>query len=224
MTTTLLCSLGFWQLSRAHQKEMILAALSEQQDDIPLSAANLLQQGDLSLLRYRQVKLKGIFLNNHTILLDNKINNGRVGYHVLVPFALDNQTITLVNRGWIPLGASRAAAVTIPPIKGEVTIEGYLDFAYRNPFIKETLETHSIEWPLRMQQLDLDLLHSLIGKKILKMLVTLDNNSPYVFVASSKPGTSMPPSRHIGYAVQWFSLAATLLACYFFRHKLKGKA
>lgn len=216
---TLLCCLGFWQLSRAHQKEEIQAQLRSGHVGQPLGTQDLLQPIELSPFRYHQVLLKGHFLNNQTILLDNKINNGQPGYYVFVPFTLNDQTVILVNRGWIPIGPSRLTVPSPNPIKGEVTIEGYLDFAYRNPFIKNALETNKIEWPLRMQQLDLDLLHSLIGKNIHTMLVTLDKNSPYAFVAPIAPGTSMPPARHRAYAFQWFALSVTLLGLSFFSLK-----
>jgi surfeit locus 1 family protein len=210
---TLLCRLGFWQLSRAQQKEELLITFENNASQVAMSAEELLQTTlSPQTLRYFGVKLHGHFLNDKNILLDNKTNDGQIGYHVLTPFALDSQTIILVNRGFIPIGRTRASLPSISPILGEVTIEGYLDFAYRNPFIKRSLETHSIEWPLRIQALDLNLLQDLIGKKLYTMLVILHNDSTYGFIPPKQPKAWMTPSKHRGYAVQWFLLAATLLA------------
>lgn len=209
---TLLCSLGFWQLSRAEQKETLLQDFAYGEAQSALSTNELLAQPSPTSLRYYSVKLQGYFDNDKSILLDNKINNGQVGYHVITPLVMNDKTVILINRGWIPIGHTRAILPTIHPIMGDVTIEGYLDFAYRNPFIKQALETHSIEWPLRMQGLDLNLLQQLIGKNVYTMLVILHKDSPYAFIPPQKPGTWMTPSKHRGYAVQWFSLAATLLA------------
>jgi surfeit locus 1 family protein len=209
---TLLCSLGFWQLSRAEQKEAILLNFENNAAERALGAKELISQTSPISLRYYGVKLHGHFFNDHNILLDNKTNDGQIGYHVLTPFTLDDHTLILINRGFIPIGRSRAILPVISPIMGEVTIEGYLDFAYRNPFIKGSLETHSIEWPLRVQAVDLNLLQNLIGKKIYTMLVTLHSDSAFAFVPPKQPSSWMTPSKHRGYAVQWFSLAATLLA------------
>ncbi len=75
-----------------------------------------------------------------------------------------------------------------------------------------------------MQQLDIGLLQDLTGKKINEMLVVLHKDSAYAFEAPT-PGVPMSPSRHRGYAFQWFSLAALLvmlsLLC---ANHFKGKA
>ncbi|MBN9286559.1 MAG: hypothetical protein BGO43_06245 [Gammaproteobacteria bacterium 39-13] len=213
---TLLCSLGCWQLSRAAQKQALLSQASEARTQQPLSVHALLTEANPSTLRYYPIKLSGTFFNDQTILLDNKVNNGEVGYHVLVPFLLNEHTLILVNRGWIPQGRSRAILPSISPIKGETTIEGYLDFAYRNPLIKSAIESNIIQWPLRMQQLDMGLLKDTLGKNIYPMLVTLNNESSFAFSSPKAPVVWMSPERHQGYAVQWFSLAATLFGFYLF--------
>ncbi|MBS0286515.1 MAG: SURF1 family protein [Proteobacteria bacterium] len=222
---TLLCSLGFWQLSRAKEKETLLKQFQEAKTQQVLPQAVLIQERDPQALRYQWVSLQGHFINERTILLDNITNNGLPGYYVLVPFSLDADHIILVNRGWVPLGKSRQQIPVPEPVKGEVTIEGYLDFAYRNPLIEQALETDSIQWPLRMQKLDMPLIEQLTGKKTNKMLVILQN-SAYAFEAPKRPQEAMPPSRHRGYAFQWFSLAAllvilSLLSAYHFKGKAK---
>lgn len=222
--TTLLCGLGFWQLSRAKQKDALLEQADKGQQHVILGQEALSQTMLAKDLRYHRISLQGHFLNDYTVLLDNKTNNGATGYHVFVPLSLKDNSVILVNQGWIPIGASRSRLPSLPGVKGEVTIEGYLDFAYRNPFIHQALETDSIQWPLRVQQLDLALLQELTGKNIHQMLVVLDNNSPYAFEAQEKIVTTISPARHRGYAFQWFSLAAVLLvlsftAAYHFRGK-----
>lgn len=213
---TLLCSLGSWQLSRGKQKQLLLSQASAAENKHPLSAKALLTKQDTIALRYHPIKLVGTFFNEQTILLDNMINKGQTGYHVIVPFSLDDKTIILVNRGWIPRGHSRDVLPSVTPIKGEVTIEGYLDFAYRNPLIKAALESNTIQWPLRMQRIDMDILKASLSKDIYPMLVKLKNESIFAFTQPNQPIVWMSPSRHYGYAVQWFSLAATLFGFYLF--------
>jgi len=179
-----------------------------------ISTETLLYHPHPEQLRYYPVKLTGHFLNNNVILLDNKVNNGQVGYSVYVPFVIPNmQKIFLVNRGWIPQGKSRSHLPSLSPIIGEVTIEGLLDIAYRNRFISTSLENTVIQWPLRMQQIDLTLIKEILGNDIYPMLVSLDKKSPTPY---------LNPERHLGYAVQWFALAITfLLLCLFFKFKNK---
>jgi len=198
---TLLFRLGTWQLSRSQYKRALQTQEQQAQALAPLSAAELAQQSDLTKLRYRTVQFEGKLLPQYTILLDNKIKSGRVGYEVLVPARLTEQQLILVNLGWIPLGRSRAELPQINFNFNLTTIEGYLDFSYRNPLISSSLESNKVQWPLRMQQLDIELLQNLIGTNIYPMLVKLDK-------APASHG--MSPERHLGYAVQWFALAATL--------------
>lgn len=210
MGVTLLCSLGFWQLERANKKQNILTNIEKAKKLTSLSNQDLALEHDPMALRYSAVKLKGSFLKDKIILLDNKFHNSKVGYHVIEPFNLNNGTLILINRGWVPLGATRQRFPALPPVKGEVTIEGYLDFAYRNRFISNSLESTIIKWPLRMQQIDNQLLTQHLGKNLYPMLVNLSKNSPYAFVAAELSAPPISPSRHRGYAIQWFALAATL--------------
>jgi len=207
---TLLCSLGFWQLSRAQQKIALQNQAAAASLQAPLDQTSLLASKRQSQqMRYLPVRLKGAYLNQYNVLLDNKIENGQVGYHLLTPVSLDEQHWLLVDRGFIPLGASRTHLPHISPIKGEVTIEGYLDFSYRNPFISTPMETQEVKWPLRMQRLDTELLGTIWHKEVYTMLVVLNHKPP-----TSKAWLS--PQKHQGYAVQWFALGLTLLLCYLF--------
>lgn len=209
---TLLCSLGFWQLSRQQEKLALQSQASIASKQPLLTSLKLLENiKQPQDLRYLMTRLKVTYLNEYNILLDNKIENGQVGYHLITPIALDDQHWLLIDRGFVPLGPTRALLPKIPPIIGEVTIEGYLDFSYRNPFVSNPLETQEIEWPLRMQYLDIQLLGTTWHKEVYPMLVVLANKPP-----STVGGIS--PQKHKGYAVQWFGLALTLSLFYVFSH------
>ncbi len=208
---TLLGSLGVWQLMREQQKIALQNQAATASLQAPLDSQALLRQESTRDKRYLPVKLQGTFLNEFSILLDNKIKNGQVGYHLITPFALSNQEWLLIDRGFIPLGPKRSQLPAIPAIIGEVTIEGYLDFSYRNRFLSNPLETQTIQWPLRMQYLDLQLLGELWHKKVFPMLVVLGSKG-------QTSQTWLSPQKHRGYAVQWFSLALTLLLFYVFTH------
>lgn len=92
--------LGNWQSGRAGEKR---------------AAADSVQR----------VFLKGEFLPQFTVLLDNKLHRGRPGYHVVQPLRIaDTGKHVLVNRGWVALKERR----DIPPVfrtpSGELALEG----------------------------------------------------------------------------------------------------
>lgn len=208
LAVTLLCSLGAWQISRGLTKRALLKQWEVSQSFSPLKENDLLIQSKHE--RYAAVQLTGHFINDHTILLDNKTNNGHVGYHVITPLCFGNKQWILIDRGWIPLTRSRDFLPEVPPILGEVTIEGYLDFAYRNPLIRDTIENNEIKWPLRVQQIDINALAALLHQDLFPMLVKFRTSSAYSFEVPPFKGSWLTPERHYGYAVQWFLLAITL--------------
>lgn len=213
IAVTLLCSLGVWQISRGLAKREQLEQWEASHLSSPLKSHDLLAH--TSFERYTTVQLTGHFINEHTILLDNKTNNGRVGYHVITPLCFSSEQCILVDRGWIPLTRSRELLPNVPPILGSATIEGYLDFAYRNPLIKQSIENNEIKWPLRVQQIDIKELAVLLDRNIFPMLVKFKEPSAYSFEIPPFKGIWLSPERHYGYAVQWFLLAITLaVLCY----------
>ena len=51
---------------------------------------------------FRRVEARGAYVPDSTVLLDNRIHAGRVGYEVVMPLRLgDSRMHVLVNRGWI---------------------------------------------------------------------------------------------------------------------------
>jgi len=91
-------ALGAWQARRAEEKRALGANLP-------------------------RVEARGVFLPEHTVLLDNKIRNHRAGYEVLTPLRMSGESV-LVNRGWIAAGPSRDVLPAVRTPAGEVRIEG----------------------------------------------------------------------------------------------------
>lgn len=202
-----LCSLGFWQLSRAKEKRILIATFTARTLHAPLSS-NALQ--NLADPRYYRAKLSGNFDNSHTYLLDNKIVDGQVGYEVYTPFWIKHsKNPIMVDRGFIPMGSTRQQLPTIKNINGEVNILGMLNSPPKYVAFG-TMQTDAlINWPLRIEYLDLKKIN--LAAKFYPYILSLDANDPAAYKIQWQAFETMPPERHIGYAVQWFALALTLL-------------
>jgi len=116
-------SLGNWQLRRAEGRE----GAQRQLDARTAAAVAALpsQPVDPADWAWRRVSARGEYAVAHTILLDNRVLDGRVGYQVLTPLRIAGSDMhVLVNRGWTPLGRTRGdlPAVTVPA--GPQTVEG----------------------------------------------------------------------------------------------------
>ena len=96
----LLVSLGFWQLARGEQKKLLMDSYAERRAGEPVAVAELLHSADPA---FRRVSLHGHFDAEHSVLLDNRQRDGKVGVELLQPF-LDQASgqWLLVNRGWLP--------------------------------------------------------------------------------------------------------------------------
>jgi surfeit locus 1 family protein len=117
---------GNWQQSRMNAKEALRAQHEAAARTQPVALAGLVAGADWPALRYRRVVVTGDYLASRQILIDNKVHEGRAGYHVVTPLALAEGGVVLVNRGWIAQGASRSMLPVAAPAAGRVTVQGRL--------------------------------------------------------------------------------------------------
>lgn len=70
-------------------------------------------------------------------------------------------------------------------------------------------------WPYRIQLIDTEKLEEELGYSLLPIVLLLDKDLPDGFVRDWKPlPLRFGPEKNVGYAVQWFGLAAALLIIY----------
>lgn len=205
----LFTSLGFWQLNRAHEKTLILNEFEQRAKVGPLSTKDLERPNDW---RFYQIKMVGKFDEAHTILLDNKTFNGKVGYEVYTPFIAKGMTNpVLVDRGFIPMGVSRDEIPAIPKTaKGTVTIQGIINTPPTYVAFGGMSENGKIQWPLRVEYIHLPEISKLLKDTLYPYVISLNPESPSALQVKWQIVT-VDPNKHKGYAVQWFALALTLL-------------
>ena len=214
----LLCTLGFWQLQRYQYKKMLLTSYQAALKANPESFQQALHQSNK---RFKQVIVKGIFLNARNILLDNRINHSRVGYEVITPLLVSGTNkVLLVNRGWIPHNAGRQQLPSIKPVFGEQRLTGYIKLADKHHFILGSNVRTPGQWPLLIQKIDFKVLDQAIKKPLYPFVVRLDATAANGFVRNWQPINVMP-QRHLGYALQWFGLAIVLLLTFIFFSRKK---
>ena len=93
-------SLGRWQLSRAAEKQALQAAIDAQKNYPPLDMTGFLAIEDVASEMHRRVRLRGLWLADQTVWLDNRqMHGGTPGFHVLTPLALEGSQQTLMEIG-----------------------------------------------------------------------------------------------------------------------------
>ncbi|HET6598608.1 MAG TPA: SURF1 family protein, partial [Burkholderiaceae bacterium] len=125
----LTANLGAWQLRRAAQKLALQANLDARSHLPALDARDLARTASAAEAQYdRAVHLRGKWVEERTVFLDNRQMNGRVGFFVVTPLQLENRAeAVLVQRGWVArdfVDRTRLPALAVAP--GTVEIDGLI--------------------------------------------------------------------------------------------------
>ncbi len=116
LMAALTARLGWWQLDRAAQKRAMQARLDQRSQLPALTVQELALDKAAAEAQYeRHARVRGRWLSDKTVFLDNRPMAGRVGFFVLTPLLLDDGTPLLVQRGWAPRNA--AQRTELPALK-----------------------------------------------------------------------------------------------------------
>ena len=202
-----LCS---WQLDRAQEKKALFSQFETGASEQALLEIPT-QTGDA---RYRMVRLTGRYDSMRQILIDQMTHHGRIGYQVLTPFVpSDGSPIALVNRGWIPAPPRRDQLPDISVSGTDRVVTGRLD-PLRRPALRPNKELPvDATWPRRMVFPDGQMLGNALQTELAAYVVLLNADQTDGYARQWKPRV-MGPGKHIGYAIQWFSLAVLVLTIY----------
>jgi surfeit locus 1 family protein len=207
-----LLSLGRWQLRRAHEQQAEI-------DRFTAGTESTLRIGAATarLPRFQHVETTGHYDAEHQVLIDNVVDaDGRAGYLVITPFEVEGNGWVLVNRGWVPLGASRAQRPAVGVSEQPRSLRGRvgrlpspgLQMGHPAPLAPPFPAVAT--FPL------LPDLHGFLHKSSWSDaadVVLLDADQPDGYVRAWGV-TGLSPMRHLAYAVQWFGLALTLAVIY----------
>lgn len=147
-----------------------------------------------------RVEARGVFVPEHTVLLDNKVRHQRAGYEVVTPLKTAQDHV-LVNRGWIAAGPSRDALPAVRTPSGEVRIEGLELRRFPRAMQLEQppggkvrqnidIEAFSAETGLRLQA------------RVIEQHSALDDG-----LLREWPRAESGAEKSEAYALQWFALA-----------------
>ncbi len=161
---------------------------------------------DWATWRYRPVAIAGTFDAAKQILIDNKVDEGRAGYHVVTPLKLADDRAVLVDRGWIAVGESRAQLPKADPPAGTVTVRGRVNLPTPN-YVE--LAPDARAGPV-WENLDPRRFASVTGLRVLPIVIeqTAPMN-PDDRLVRNWAAPDFGIERHRIYMVQWYLFAAT---------------
>lgn len=199
--------LGFWQLDRAQQKLDIQTAIEAEASRPQLETADVGSERQL----HRRVALRGTWVADRTVWLDNRPMDGRAGFYVVTPLRLAGRDHSiLVQRGWAPRDPAHRSH--LPPVTtpaGEVEVVGRLAASPSRLYelgqeaagpIRQNLEPAAFAAEARLALLPLTVVQTAgdDGDGLLRHW----------------PAPDLGLHKHYGYAFQWFALSALILLIY----------
>ena len=213
---------GHWQQGRMEQKEALRAQFDAASASPPVALPA--EPVDWAAWRYRPVTVQGTFDAARQILIDNKVEEGRAGYHVVTPLLLADGRAVLVNRGWIAAGETRAQLPPAPLPAGMVTVQGRLNV----PAAHYVELAHAAPAGGVWQNLDPARFAAASGLPVLP--IVLEQTAP--LIGSTKiadnlvrnwPAPDFGIEKHRIYMMQWYLFAATAAGMWLFLNLRKAR-
>lgn len=195
--------LGRWQWGRHEGKLAMAQQVEGAYDAAPVPLADLVPVPTAPLPRsdeWRPVQVRGTYLADGTVLIRNRPNaDGEYGYEVVVPFRVDGGPVLLVDRGWIPNGASGARPDSVPaPPAGEATLVARLR-PTEPPSTRPAI-------PGQAERIDAPRLTAAVGgPAVTGAYGVLAQEQPVPATAPQlipRPDEDLGP--HLAYAIQWW--------------------
>ncbi|MBY0378198.1 MAG: SURF1 family protein [Gammaproteobacteria bacterium] len=214
--------LGFWQLHRYYWKKDLIRRYEQRIQTKPLTLAQLQQPADTLL--YHRVQISGEIGPKANVYWQNRYYRDTYGYHVLTPLWIKaTQRYLLIDRGFV---AQLPAATQKDPLKGMQTVTGIVYYPDRLGFILGADVSSNAAGQMLTQSLNFKALSKALEAPIYPFVLYVQSPIEadkryswplYVQKMSENRrqtetffGTILPPSRHMGYAVQWFAMALVL--------------
>ena len=201
------------ELDRAAQKEALQAAIEGQAATPELPAESLPRnEAAAERERYRRITVRGVWLAEHTVYLDNRQMRGRPGFFVLTPLQLSTGDAVLVQRGWIPRDqVDRTRIAAFATAAGEVMVHGRM-----------------APWPSRLTALGADApgpirqnldkadleAQTLRALRPLSITELADAANAGDGLMRDWPMPAVDVYKHYGYAAQWFAFCALTAGLY----------
>jgi len=203
-------ALGAWQLGRAQERLALQASIEARQALLPAGNQVLLGAHRLADVMYRPVVLRGTWLAQYTIYLDNRQMHGKPGFYVVTPLLLEGSgRSVLVERGWGE--RNFVDREKLPPLQtpgGVIEVRGRM----APPPAKLYEFAGSSSGRIR-QNLDLAQWRAETGLALLEVAVQ-QTGQPSDGLLRDWPEAASGAEKNYGYAFQWWALSALFAILY----------
>lgn len=203
-------ALGAWQMGRAGEKLRLQAAVDQRKAMAPLDQRALLAATSLAEQVHRPVLLRGTWVADHTVYLDNRQMQGKPGFYVVTPLRLEgSDRAVLVERGWVQRNfEDREKLPQVATPAGPVEVSGRMA-----PPPAKLYEFAGAASGRIRQNLDLAAFRAETGLDLLDLAVQ-QAGPPSEGLLREWPQVTSGVDKHYGYAFQWWALSSLIAILY----------
>ncbi|HEY0060568.1 MAG TPA: SURF1 family protein [Telluria sp.] len=203
-------ALGQWQDRRAATKIALQQQMSARAAQAPLVLTP--QRQDPAQMEFRSVQVAGEFVAEWPLFLDNRPQQGKVGFYLLMPFKIaGSDTHVLVARGWLPRYTGehdRLPEFETP--RGTVIVTGIARAAMGK--VMQLGQAAPVA-PRAILQ-NLEPAQFAAASKLQVQPFFIEQTGPAVAgekLVRDWPAPALGVEKHQGYAFQWYALAVMAL-------------
>jgi surfeit locus 1 family protein len=203
-------AMGNWQLSRAAQKQALQSDMEAQSVKPPLTAKSLRALPDATQALHHRATIRGFWVKDATVYLENRPMGGHAGFVVLTPLVMEaGSEAILVQRGWVPRDfESRGRLPALETPLGMVDVAGTI-----TPPPSKLYEPGPSASGLIRQNIDLAQFHVETGLTLLP--VTLQQTGAAGDgLQRDWPAVNLGIEKNQGYAFQWFAMSVLIAGLY----------
>lgn len=197
--------LGVWQLHRKAEKEVLFSQVQSQVAARTPQPLALAFDGPRSN-GFDWAQGHCVLDGRHLVLLDNQMNEGQPGVRAFAPCAVDAQgRSVMIDFGWYALGANRM--MPQPALPAELDVQGLLMPPPSGGLVADQVQKGNgltVVTRIDPQSLKQALGDTPVAARVLRLDPALKVGGQRDFHVFP---TTMPPGKHLAYAVQWFAMA-----------------
>jgi surfeit locus 1 family protein len=213
-----LVSLGTWQLSRKAWKEALIATLTERLAAPPagLPARTAWDRLDAGAMEFRRVALRAAFLHDREALVYTTGSSLRrdvsgPGYWVFTPARLEDGSLVVINRGFVPQGRQDPKSRSEGQVGGTVDLVGALRWPESGGIFTPADDPQRNLWFIR------DHVAIAAAKqwgRVAPFFIDLESPPPPGGLPRTGPISPNLPNNHLQYALTWYGLALVLIVAF----------
>jgi surfeit locus 1 family protein len=202
--------LGFWQIERAGSKLNLIQEFNLEQAKAPKPISSTSSP-------WSRVYIEGFYDAAQQVLIDNQIKNGKVGYKIYTPFYYEQNQAIFIDRGWISQGKTRNDLPNLNFNATKLRVIGSLIKPEKEVLAGDELLTN--EWPLVSQTKSPKVIQEAYEKQFSEMVLILDPGSQFMNEHIALTPFVITPTKHYGYALQWFTMSLVLAGMFIYAIK-----